>query len=141
FRDQPVGPVAGTPFWQRPRDAQPHFLRAAALEAESNWFGVMDVAKHWTRSEPDNPTAWFILGKAYQRLEKNDHSIEAFRKAIRLDAAYAEAWYRLGLSYSRAGNVERIAQVHRVLQDLDTELARKLATATRECSDGTLTLC
>lgn len=141
FRAQPVRPTPGTPFWQRPRELQPHFLRAAAFEAESNWFGVLDVARAWTRSEPDNATAWFVLGKAHQRLLQNDQSIEAFRKAIALDGAYTEAWYRLGLSYTRAGNAERIAQVHRILQDLDTDFARRLATATRECSDGTITLC
>jgi hypothetical protein len=141
FRAQPVGPFPGIPFWQRPRDAQPHFLRAAALEAESNWFGVLEVARQWTRAEPDNPTSWFVLGKAHQRLQQNDQSIEAFRKAVALDGAFSEAWYRLGLSYSRAGNSERIAQVHRILQELDTDFARRLATATRECSDGTLTLC
>ncbi|HSD59321.1 MAG TPA: trypsin-like peptidase domain-containing protein, partial [Burkholderiales bacterium] len=141
FREQPVVPLKGTPFWQRPRDEQPYFLRTAALEAENNWFGVVELARQWTRSEPENPTSWFILGKAHQRLQQNDQSIEAFRKAVTLDAAYSEAWYRLGLSYSKAGNAERIAQVHRVLQDLDTELARKLATATRECSEATITNC
>ena len=141
FRDQPVRPVPGMPFWQRPREAQPYFLRAAALEAESNWFGVLDLARQWARSEPDNPTSWFVLGKGHQRLQQNDQSIEAFRKAVTLDAAYSEAWYGLGLSYSRAGNAERIAQVHRILQDLDTEFARKLATATRECDEATITNC
>jgi serine protease Do len=141
FREQPVRPLQGTPFWQRPREAQPYFLQAAALEAESNWFGVAEIGRRWTRSEPDNPTAWFVLGKAYQRLQRNDRSIEALRKAVTLDAAYAEAWYRLGLSYSRAGSKEHIAQVHRILQDLDTDFARKLATATRECDPEAITIC
>lgn len=141
FREQPVRPVPGTPFWRRPRDVQPYFLQAATLEAESNWFGVVELARQWTRSEPDNPTSWFTLGKAHQRLQQYDKSIEAFRKAVALDAACSEAWYRLGLSYSRAGNTERIAQVHRILQDLDTEFARKLATATRECSEATIPHC
>jgi len=141
YKGRPVAPLQGMPFWQRPRDAYPYFLRAATLEAEDNWFGLADAARQWSAAEPGNATSWFILGKAHQRLKQNEESIEAFRNAVALDGGYVEAWYRLGLAYSRSGDAAHLAQVRDILQGLDPELAGRLAGAATECSDAETASC
>ncbi len=141
YRGQPVAPLEGTPFWQRPREKQPYFLRATTLEAEDNWFALADLARRWAGAEPANPTSWFILGKAHQRLKQNEESIEAFRNAVALDGGYVEAWYRLGLAYSRSGDAELVAQVRGILHELDPEVAGRLARDAQECGDAASTGC
>lgn len=134
YRGRAVAPLEGVPFWQRPREAQPYFLRAATLEAEDNWFGVSELAQRWTEAEPQNASAWHMLGKAQQRLKRHELSIHAYAMAVALDASNAEAWYGLGLGYNRTGEGVKTAGVQRVLLDLDPELARKLAGPLPDCN-------
>jgi hypothetical protein len=134
FRGGPVAPLEGVPFWQRPRDSQPYFLRAATLEAEDNWFGAAELAQRWTEAEPGNASAWHMLGKAQQRLKRHELSIHAYTVAVALDAGNAEAWYGLGLGYNRTGEGSRTDGIQRILLSLDPDLARKLAGPLPDCN-------
>lgn len=141
FRGVPVRPVEGTPFWQKPRDAQPYFLRASSLEAESNWRALADLAGQWSEAEPRNSSSWFALGQAHQHLKQHDQSIDAFKRAIALDPRFLRAWYQLGLAYAGSGDAEQVEQVYRVLEDLDLRLADDYAQAARACNDTPNTIC
>lgn len=60
--------VSGAPFWQRSTPDLPYFLRAASMEANRNWTGLMIVASAWQEREPANPDAGRALAKAHAKL-------------------------------------------------------------------------
>lgn len=62
-------PAEPIPFWQRAGDAQPFFLRAAALEAKRNWRGLLALAWEWLRYEPHSAEPWLAVNKAQTHLE------------------------------------------------------------------------
>lgn len=140
FEGQPVAPLAGSAFWQRPAERQPYFLRAATLEAEQNWSELARVARLWTGAENGNPSAWHTLGKAHWRMKQHDEAINAFQAALMLDNDLAQAWYDLGILYSDAGSPADAERVRSVLLGLDPRLANELAKHASECRQGVPTL-
>lgn len=138
---QPVQPLPGAPFWQRARDAQPFFLQAATLEAEENWFGLADLAERWSAAETINASPWLMRGKAHYRLKQTALAIEAYKKALALDPALADAWYRLGLVYATNGDSGGVRDVHRTLLALDRHLAQEFSKQTQACVSVPSMLC
>jgi tetratricopeptide (TPR) repeat protein len=132
-----VLPLPFTPFWQRPIETQPFFLRAASLIAEEKWSELAELTREWCDAEPGNPSAWFTQGKAHQQLRQHDPSIAAYRKAVKLDSQHTAAWYQLALAYYGNGDTARAAAAQRKLQDLDPDLAAALVRAERECGEST----
>jgi hypothetical protein len=68
-------------FWQRMRDKQPLFLRAASLEAAGKWDALSEVAQEWVRADHANPASWLALGRAFSRLKRQRDADEAYRRA------------------------------------------------------------
>ncbi len=125
----PVGPLsAEEPFWQQ-KDAQPFFLRALAMEANSDWKGMLDVSGDWARAEPDNVHSWVAVGKAHFHLDQYPEAIAAYRKATAIDAQDAEAWFQLGLAFADKGENSEVRQVLMVLKNIDPDLAEQLGDA------------
>jgi tetratricopeptide (TPR) repeat protein len=52
------------------------------------------------RLKPDDATAWYDLGFAYNQLQQYDKAIPALQEAIRLKPDYANAWYGFGINYA-----------------------------------------
>lgn len=141
FAPGPVAPLAGTAFWQRPAQAQPYFLRVAALEVDQRWAEMVAVARQWTDAEPGNVTAWHTLGKAHHQLRQNDLSLDAYRNAVALDAGDTAAWYGLGLVHAGSGNRAELDRVEQALRRIDAPLADRLHRQAHECINTTVALC
>lgn len=125
----PVGPLPyERPFWQRVGD-QPLFLRALAMEAANNWFGLLAIAGDWTRAEPSNAHSWVSLGKAHLHLAQRDEAITAFRAAIALDEEDWDAWFQMGLAFADEGEEHEVKHVHTVLMGIDRNIADEFAEA------------
>lgn len=141
FTGRPIAPLGGVPFWGRPRDQQPLFLRAATFDAEQDWRAMADVAQQWTQDEAANPSAWRALGKA--RFEQHDYpeAIAALRRSISLEVDQAPTWHALGLAYASTGNHFETERVHQVLLGLDGKLAGVLAKQTLDCGGPVIRVC
>lgn len=55
------------------------------------------------RIHPNYKNAYLLLGNAYNYLQEYDKFIEAYKKALAIDANYAEAQRNLGITYKDAG--------------------------------------
>lgn len=122
-----VEPLAGgRAFWERPLEDQPYFLRAAALEAGSQWTALREVAEAWSWNEADNGNAWLALGKALHYLNQDQEAILAYRRALALDLESAEVWYYLGLAHAALAERAEADYALKVLAGLNPRLAEKL---------------
>lgn len=73
--------------------------KAVELENKADWPALTRHAQNWTKSSPDAPLAWYVLGTAYRRAEQPNKAIEAYRQALRIYPGFAEAWYFVGLTH------------------------------------------
>ncbi len=64
---------------------------------------AIEAAKELSTDEPENPKAWFMLGKSYVVARRFDSAQEAFESALKFDPCYHEAWNELGLVHYRMG--------------------------------------
>lgn len=108
----------------------------------------------WVDSEltiaPQNKTVWFLKGYALMSKEEWDPSIEAFKKAIEIDADYTEAYFNIGVcmnSKARAlqdeladkngnittQNLERVKDVLRESKNF-LEKAKELDPSREKCN-------
>lgn len=71
-------------------------VRAIVLDQEKDWKGMLKHAQQWVKSEPENATAWAILGATYINLTQYDQAIPAYREALRILPEYSFAWSGLG---------------------------------------------
>ena len=99
--------------------------KAAALDAKKDWPALLRHAQAWTRKQPQNSVAWFVLGNAHANLRQHAKAIEAYRQALRIDPEDADAWSNLGITYSLNGQREEARKIYPVLRKLDPELAER----------------
>jgi hypothetical protein len=83
-RRQPPGASHKTAFWERARDAQPLFLRAASLEADRDWQALLGVAQQWTASDATNSASWLALWRAFSSLKRDKDADLALVRAVAL---------------------------------------------------------
>lgn len=97
IQTDPAGAVAALDegLTRYPDDAE--LLQAKAVFASQ--FGMTDVvleaSKNW--AESTNATdAWYARGRALQDSGRNEDAIEAYRRAVDVDAKNSDAWINLG---------------------------------------------
>lgn len=71
-----------------------------------------------TKSQTNNPQAWFDLGFAESHLGKNSDAIAAYKKATELSPKWFEANRNLGLALAKAGNTADAAVALRAATEL-----------------------
>jgi tetratricopeptide (TPR) repeat protein len=98
--------------------------RAAALEEKQDWPGLLDWGKQWTKTEPDNPVAWFSVGSAYQRLDQVDDAIAAYRQALHINPEYAETWNHIGATYYGVKRYDDAIVAYRQALRINPEIAK-----------------
>lgn len=124
---QPIAPLATTaPFWAKPVEQLPYFMRAATLQARNQWPEVINVTEAWAQAEPDNAEPWFIRGQALGKLDKRRDAVSAFERAVALDPRLAPAWFELGESQFQLGKLDDVRRIVERLDSLDPELAADL---------------
>jgi S1-C subfamily serine protease len=86
-----VEPLTGLPFWAQSVEAQPAFLRAGALEADSRWDDLRVMARAWTQANPDDGQAWLTLAKAELKAGDRGTARDAYKRAVELGINYPAA--------------------------------------------------
>jgi protein O-GlcNAc transferase len=103
------------------------FLARADGDASTN----ARTAKTWLEqgiAVAPSPMSLSFLGDARDRLGEKEAAREAFRKAIELDASYAEAYFNLGLLLARDGQNEEAERLLRTATQLDPNSSKAHGT-------------
>lgn len=72
------------------------------------------------------------LGAAYSLAAQHDKAVEEFIQAININPNYAAAHYGLGIAHISAGNFEKAAEQVEILNELDSNFAKKLQNSINE---------
>jgi len=122
-----VAPLDGPlPFWQRPTEGLPFFLRAHQLEAGADWDGLLKLTDEWSRADDSNAEAWLFRGKSLAETQDLAAARLAFRRAIVLDPVSSSAWLQLGRLSAQRGMTEEAQESLLRLNRLNPELAQCL---------------
>jgi len=81
-----VQPMEGTPFWAAAIDRQPQFLQAGALEADGRWKELVQLARGWIESDPQDANAWATLAKASSKMGDEATAESARKRAMKADS-------------------------------------------------------
>jgi tetratricopeptide (TPR) repeat protein len=66
-----------------------------------DWRGLLQYNLAWTRSEPNNATAWYGLGMTYRvGFSQPGDAANSFRQALALRPEWPQAWAELSSAYS-----------------------------------------
>lgn len=87
---------------------------------------ALDAYKQAIRVKPDNVEACRNLGTSYGQLGRYPEAIDAYKQSICIEPDNAKAHYYLGMAYSLYGNKSSALEQHRILKDMDSNLATKL---------------
>ena len=71
----------------------------------------------------NDPLVWIYLGVEAAKAQAWALAVSALREAVRLKPDLAEAWYNLGVAYSRQGDRSRLLEVYQQLRILNPTLA------------------
>jgi tetratricopeptide (TPR) repeat protein len=83
---------------------------------------------------PDLAEAHYGIGFTYFGMKKMREASNAFKKAAALAPEMSKAHYGLALTYQELGNESGLVEEYRVLQRLDSRLAKKLADSFQDSS-------
>jgi len=84
---------------QPPRLESRWLSHASQLERQQNWRALLALGYHWTQTEPDNATAWFVLGRAFSKTQRYPEAIGAYRQNLKLAPDDVHALNNLGNVY------------------------------------------
>jgi hypothetical protein len=98
----PPGPAA-TGYWEN---------QATALVKSQDWHGLLAHCRRWTQAQPDDASAYFHLGFAYNELGRYREAVEACREALRLKPDDAFAYFLLGFAYDKLGRYREAVEAY-----------------------------
>jgi serine protease Do len=123
-----IAPLEGAvPFWQRPQQGLPFFLRAHQLETGRDWDGLLSLTDEWARAEDGNAEAWLFRGKSLAENRDPGAARLAFQRALALDPIFSAAWLELGRLSALHGLTDEAEDALLRLNHLNPELAQCLA--------------
>ena len=131
-----VAPLVGAqPFWQRPEQGLPYFLRAHQLEAAHDWHGLLSLADEWSKAENANAEAWVFRGRSLVETQDRAGARLAFQQAVALDPGSSAAWLQLGRLSAHDGRTADAEDALSQLNRINPEVAQCLALEMRPASD------
>jgi S1-C subfamily serine protease len=98
-----------------------------AYLAHEFWESAEDAFAHAVALNPHNALAHARLAMAAFRAGHLNHAAQAAAAANKLDRTLPYAYYVMGLLLNRAGEKDRLEQLTKILEQLDADLATRLA--------------
>lgn len=137
LRFEPIAPLHGQSFWQRPTAAQPFFLQAAALERAGQWDALLQLAERWVREDARDAEPLYLRAVAQEGLGRDAAAVSDWRRSLELDANYSRSWARLARLYHRTGQAGPAQRAVETLTALNPGLALEVSAELRSHNAAT----
>lgn len=98
----------------QPDAAATHLMLAACLRDIGMVVEAESPARQATRTGPDMPEGWFILGNVLARQARHEEAVEQYRKAIELVPDYDAPWRSMlfAMNYSQRWTAREVYEAH-----------------------------
>jgi serine/threonine protein kinase/tetratricopeptide (TPR) repeat protein len=83
------------------RPDRDYFLLAHGHAIDGNYRHAIDLLTQATQKDPQNFSAWFVLGNCYYELGRNSDAVASFNTCIGLRPSFHWAWFNRGLAHLR----------------------------------------
>jgi tetratricopeptide (TPR) repeat protein len=93
--------------------------RAAVMERRGDWKNLLGLGQLWTRVEPANANAWFVLGRAYAKVQRHPEAIAAYRQTLELEPGDIHALINLGNLYRAEQQMRAALDSYRAAAQID----------------------
>jgi serine protease Do len=119
--------ISGEPFWNRPPDRLPYFMRANILVSEERWDDLQILLSQWKLDEPSSAEPVFLAGELDSRRGQTALALIEYREAVARDPGHALAWSGLVRASMRAREVDVARQAYGRLVSLSAVLSSRIA--------------
>jgi tetratricopeptide (TPR) repeat protein len=75
---------------------------------------------------------YYLIGKDYEGLKRLPDAIKAYEESVKLEPAYPDSNFALGIAYIQVGDRTAALKQYNVLKQLDSKMAVKLREAIKE---------
>jgi Flp pilus assembly protein TadD len=93
--------------------SDPDWRASCAAEANGDSIEGLKRSKVLVKRYPNNATAWFGLGSAFDILDFTEDAIAAYRHAIKIKPDDSDSWYNLGNAYRKSGRTSDAIAAYR----------------------------
>lgn len=90
-------------------------------DAETEYKKTTEAYQKYVRENSKDAKAYFNMGLAYNKIEKPDEAVKAFRQAAKLDPDNTDYEYELGLALGRAAQYQEAVYALQKAIDLDPD--------------------
>jgi tetratricopeptide (TPR) repeat protein len=110
-------------------DARRFYEQGVEHSKNQRWPQAIQAYLQAVGLEPRFVEAWTNLGYAYRKVNDNSRSLDAYRRALDINANFASAHEYIGRLYIAMGNKEMAMRHYEILRRLDAKLASELLRA------------
>ena len=86
---------------------------AIARERSGDWQGLLVLGQRWTQAEPQNATAWFVLGRALGQMNRYPEAISAYLKDLEIQPRDLNGRNNLGNAYRESRRFQEAMHAYR----------------------------
>ena len=115
------------PFWNRPFDRLPWFMRANILVSAGRWDEVPALLAHWQDNEPLSAEPAFLAGELDSHRNDTQRALIDYRDAVARDPGHALAWCGLLRASMNARMTDGARQAYVKLVSLSPVLSSRMA--------------
>jgi cytochrome c-type biogenesis protein CcmH/NrfG len=107
------------------------FLAGYYMDSGSNG-KASEALREVIRIDPNDAVAHSMLGDAYWNCGRYEEAIAAYKQAMKLRMDAPHVRYQIALAYLKMGNKDSALEEHKILKEVDEELADELLSHINE---------
>lgn len=123
-----LGDAHDLPFWDAPDESRPFFMQVVLPYQNARWEDVLNVAKRWTKVEPNTAESWYYLAAAQSGLHQTKEASVAYKKVLSLHPNHPATLLDMALIAHKETNAQEVRRIKQILKAEDEALVETLDT-------------
>jgi serine protease Do len=101
--EQTINVKSKQPFWAVSYDKWPYFMQVVHPYLTENWDSLLQIARKWTKKEPNTVEAWYYLAMAEYATNDTQKAEAHLQKVVAMNSQHSQAIYYLGMIAEKNG--------------------------------------